>query len=357
MSSDEPAKLIRNYSFTTQSNVCVLKYKWKINNFSFYSGKKLKSSVFTSGLDDIDEKWQLELVIPKKERNDFIDDSSSDDDDNILWTSLFLHLNAASSFQALYKVSLLDEEGKERMMQHSTIAHNIEAEKLAIEWDPFVSLDILFDNVHGYLPSDTLTIICEIKILTNPKDCKNKCKIAERQLSDNLEYLLASGKSSDVTLKVRGKLFNAVKGILASRSPVFNRMFEYEQLLENKNHQVIIDDIDEDVFEELLYFIYTDKSPNIHKMPIGLLAAAEKYHIDRLKNLCEDIISSSVTIDDAAEMIVFADTHNAGQLKKNMIDFIQGHLCDVVQTEGYKKFKQTHGHLFAEVLENIAGVK
>ncbi|XP_044019426.1 speckle-type POZ protein-like A [Aphidius gifuensis] len=108
---------------------------------------------------------------------------------------------------------------------------------------------------------------------------------ATQQLSADLKKLLSNEQLSDVTIQVGQKSFPAIKGILAVRSPVFFAMFSHEQLKENQKNEVVIEDIDEDVFEEFLYFIYTGKSLNIEKMPMELLAVAEKYQVDYLKNI------------------------------------------------------------------------
>ncbi|XP_044019429.1 speckle-type POZ protein-like A [Aphidius gifuensis] len=117
---------------------------------------------------------------------------------------------------------------------------------------------------------------------------------ATQQLSADLKKLLSNEQLSDVTIQVGQKSFPAIKGILAVRSPVFSALFNHEQLKENKKNEVVIEDIDEDVFEEFLHFMYTGESPNVNKMPIELLAVAEKYQVDCLKNVCEKIISGTI---------------------------------------------------------------
>jgi hypothetical protein len=60
-----------------------------------------------------------------------------------------------------------------------------------------------------------------------------------------------------------------------ARSAVFSAMFEH-QMLEGKNNHVKIEDVDSDVMEEVLRFIYTGKTNCIEKMSDLLLAAADK---------------------------------------------------------------------------------
>src|SRR5699024_6528915 len=82
--------------------------------------------------------------------------------------------------------------------------------------------------------------------------------VTENQTLEDYSSLLKSGKLSDVTLSVGGRNFRAHKSILSARSIVFAAMFEHETK-ENQENMVEIPDIDSDVFEEFLQFIYTGK--------------------------------------------------------------------------------------------------
>ena len=44
-----------------------------------------------------------------------------------------------------------------------------------------------------------------------------------------------------------------------------------------------VKDVDSDVMADMLRFIYTGKAPNLETMAADLLAAADKYALDRLK--------------------------------------------------------------------------
>lgn len=69
---------------------------------------------------------------------------------------------------------------------------------------------------------------------------------------------------------------------MAARSPVFSAMFEHG-MSEARNDRVQIDDIDPDVLKEMLRFMYTGVAPNLERMSDDLLAAADKYQLERLK--------------------------------------------------------------------------
>lgn len=72
------------------------------------------------------------------------------------------------------------------------------------------------------------------------------------------------------------------KAVLATRSPVFAACFEHK-MSESQSDRVIIDDVEPDVMKEMLRFMYTGAAPNLDRMADTLLAAADKYQLDRLK--------------------------------------------------------------------------
>ena len=103
-----------------------------------------------------------------------------------------------------------------------------------------------------------------------------------------MEQLFEDMKFSDVTLSVLGRQFQAHKCILTSSSKVFSAMFEHQTKEKLSNH-VKIEDIQPEVFNELLRFIYTGRSTlaAMETMAAKLLVVADKYLLDKLKSECE----------------------------------------------------------------------
>ena len=54
-------------------------------------------------------------------------------------------------------------------------------------------------------------------------------------------------------------------------------------LLSQQTNRVDIPDVDHEVVQEMLRFVYTGEAPNLDKMADDLLAAADKYALERLK--------------------------------------------------------------------------
>ena len=103
-------------------------------------------------------------------------------------------------------------------------------------------------------------------------------------------------------------------------------MFEHE-MEERKHNRVEISDVDHEVFREMLRFIYTGKAANLERMADDLLAAADKYALERLKVMCEEALCTNLSTENSAEVLILADLHSADQLKAQAIDFINTYVC------------------------------
>ncbi|XP_037296490.1 protein roadkill-like [Manduca sexta] len=334
-----------------QVKVVKFSYMWTINNFSFCReemGEVLKSSTFSAGASD-KLKWCLR-VNPKG-----LDEESKD------YLSLYLLLVSCnkSEVRAKFKFSILNAKREETKAMESQRAYRFVQGK---DWGfkKFIRRDFLLDEANGLLPEDKLTIFCEVSVVADSINIQPgqsnviQFKVPECRLSDDLGALFDNERFSDVTLAVGGREFQAHKAILAARSPVFAAMFEHE-MEERKRNRVDITDVDHEVLREMLRFIYTGRAPNLDKMADDLLAAADKYALERLKVMCEEALCSSLSVETAADTLILADLHSADQLKAQTIDFINtSHATDVMDTAGWKNMISSHPHLIAEAFRALA---
>ncbi|MBZ3874357.1 ATP-binding cassette sub-family G member 2 [Sciurus carolinensis] len=206
---------------------------------------------------------------------------------------------------------------------------------------------------------------CEVSVVQDSvnisgQNTMNMVKVPECRLADELGGLWENSRFTDCCLYcclcVAGQEFQAHKAILAARSPVFSAMFEHE-MEESKKNRVEINDVEPEVFKEMMCFIYTGKAPNLDKMTDDLLAAADKYALERLKVMCEDALCSNLSVENAAEILILADLHNADQLKTQAVDFINYHASDVLETSGWKSMVVSHPHLVAEAYRSLASAQ
>ena len=169
----------------------------------------------------------------------------------------------------------------------------------------------------------------------------------ECPLHDDIGQLLETRKLSDVKLKVNEEIFHAHKLILAARSPVFAAMFEHE-MSENAGGFVDIVDADNEVFKEMLTYIYTEQAPNLKDMAFGLLPIADKYQLDKLRDMCSVYLGNNLTAENVSDVLILADLCQCTKLKAKAIAFINTHGKSVIATEGYKSLTKLHQHLIVE---------
>lgn len=53
-----------------------------------------------------------------------------------------------------------------------------------------------------------------------------------------------------------------------------------------------------------------------------LVCSLVQYALERLKVMCEDALCTSLSVENAAEILILADLHSADQLKTQAVDFI-----------------------------------
>ncbi|XP_065204072.1 speckle-type POZ protein-like [Planococcus citri] len=160
---------------------------------------------------------------------------------------------------------------------------------------------------------------------------------------------------SDVTISVKGKNYPAHKLILAARSSVFKAMFRND-MQESQKNRIVINDIEEETFEEMLHYIYTGKVKNLEESAFELLSVADKYDLKELKNACEGILLSKLSADNVGKILVLADMHNAEELKANALRFIKAKYSNCgnyENTEMWKILTESRPSLMKDMLAMV----
>lgn len=156
------------------------------------------------------------------------------------------------------------------------------------------------------------------------------------QINDDYENLFDAKEFCDFTFVIGDKEIPAHKQILLARNSVFRKMFENE-MLENKSSRVEIKDIEPDIFENLLRFIYCGKF-NLSNVDdhLKLMVAADKYSMTSLVTEIEDRICNELEVENVVDVLVISDLVKAKDLKCHCMSFIFDNKFDVIETEGYK---------------------
>ncbi|CAL5001060.1 unnamed protein product [Urochloa decumbens] len=122
---------------------------------------------------------------------------------------------------------------------------------------------------------------------------------------------------------------------------------------------ITVEEIDPAVFGVLLRFVYTDFFPEHEElggsptdMLQHLIAAADRYALDRLKIMCSQNLREKVSVDTVGSILACAEAYNCPELKQKCLDFIavEKNLKEPVSRTWYRN---SHHLLAAELRRRV----
>ncbi|KAM3400976.1 hypothetical protein ACQJBY_005661 [Aegilops geniculata] len=112
----------------------------------------------------------------------------------------------------------------------------------------------------------------------------------------------------------------------------------------------------------MLRFIYTDELPEEDELQDSsaqmfqdLLAAADRYALDRLKIICAQKLWEKVSVETVATILAWAETYNCEELKNKCIDFfvVEENFRKVMFTDGYGLLLLKFPAIIAELRKRV----
>uniref|UniRef100_A0A1I8M291 BTB domain-containing protein n=1 Tax=Musca domestica TaxID=7370 RepID=A0A1I8M291_MUSDO len=174
----------------------------------------------------------------------------------------------------------------------------------------------------------------------------------ECNMTHDFAKILASEEFSDVTLVTAdGTEFKAHRFVLCARSEVFAAMFRND-FSERNTSRITIEDMDAEVMQEMLNYLYTDRKIPKQMAP-ALYTAANKYALLHLQDMCEQALIETMDVASVADTLRIADLHGNERLKTIAITFTVGYIKTVTGTESWKRLRQTDHQLCMDVLEEV----
>ncbi|KAL0371347.1 UNVERIFIED_CONTAM: BTB/POZ and MATH domain-containing protein 2 [Sesamum angustifolium] len=222
-----------------------------------------------------------------------------------------------------------------------------------------------------YLKDDCLQVHCCVGVVRSHTEGPKiySIPLPPSDIGQHFGQLLESGKGTDVTFEVDGETFNGHKLVLAARSPVFRAQL-YGPMKDQNSECIKVEDMEAPVFKALLHFMYWDALPDLEEltglnskwasalMSQHLLAAADRYGLDRLRLLCEANLCEDVAINTVATTLALAEQHHCFQLKSVCLKFVAQpeNLRAVMQTDGFEYLKESCPYVLTELLEYVARI-
>ena len=304
-----------------------LSFTWTIENITKLlnqkkSSKVIRSPNFFSDYDE-DTQWYLEFYPRGK-----------DDHKDYVCLILTLDCTNQSEVLATYKLAVVAANGQPSM-QHCFREEARFSEGDARGKDNLIGRSQILEKNKNFLVNDSLTFECEIAatrvvhVTRNPTANKNPLESTQANLAQELSVFAGDVRFSDIIFYVRGREFPAHKVVLAARSPIFLAMFEERS--EGKNEptktphppRFEMKDIEPDVFQQALKYIYAGQVDNLEVMAAPLLAIADKYALGHLKAICEDSLIKSLNSANVGSIYMLADVHSAENLKAEALKLMQ----------------------------------
>ncbi|EER95035.1 hypothetical protein BDA96_01G433000 [Sorghum bicolor] len=283
------------------------------------------------------------------------DNSSTDDDDYI---SFYLALEDEVDEPVMGQVtfSLLDQNGKPVPSRTRTTRLFSFSLSDSFGFQNFIRRKDLEQS--GYLKDDRFAISVHLVITKGSPSVK----VPPSNLHCHYGDLLSSKQGTDVEFIVSGgERFTAHRLVLAARSPVFKAEL-FGLMKEGTTTDAIqIDDMDAQVFEALLIFIYTDTLPKIDDeedeaaMAQHLLVASDMYGLQRLMLICEDRLCNHINADSVATMLVLAEKHHCVRLKEVCFEFLSAStaLVEFTESSDFLYFIQSCPSVFKDLIYNV----
>lgn len=147
-----------------------------------------------------------------------------------------------------------------------------------------------------------------------------KKEIAEcfhKPLFQDVGFHIIDGQS-DNEEKPNERIFHFDKFILSARCPWFHSCF-YHQWKESTRGVIEIKEMEPDVFQSLVEYIYTDTIPEAKYSPdilTQLISVADQLNLLRLKEICESLLPPFIDSDSVLPLYKQCLLHNATHLEK-----------------------------------------
>ncbi|XBI84815.1 hypothetical protein VPH35_093038 [Triticum aestivum] len=324
-----------------------MSYVFKVDGYSrakalLKNGQCVTSDPFSVGGHD----WAVEYF-----PNGYLKDCS-----DFISVYLFCETADAEDVKAKFTLSVLDKNGGpngEPVPSYSrTSSATRTFSRKVTNWgyNEFIKKADLEASAH--LRDDCLTIRCDVTVIHD-----EETRVPPSDLHQHLGDLLKNKDAADLTIQVGRETFSAHRCVLSARSSVFKAELLGAMKESSAASPIEICDMEADVFESLLTFIYTDSvSPVLDVVMAGhLLVAADRYNIERLKQICEQKLCNQIDSGMVATSLALAEQHGFHRLKEACLQFLASpsNFKAMMVTDGYEHLKSSCPLVLKELIARI----
>ena len=175
---------------------------------------------------------------------------------------------------------------------------------------------------------------------------RNETSWGDGETTDSAHYqplkgmakLWQTGVHSDVKIHVKDKTFNCHKAILVAASSYFEAMFS-SGMREAVSGEVTFHDMEPNIMENMLEFIYTGKGFVTEENVIQVLEMSLLLGIKTISQICESLLAQKLNIENCMEVLELSYTHNLEGLKAKVLAFIPSNFLKVMEQNNFSNLK------------------
>lgn len=165
----------------------------------------------------------------------------------------------------------------------------------------------------------------------------NECVDAFEKMKEGFN----SGELCDITLIVGDKKIHAHKVVLSSVSPYFKAMFTCGMSEANKD-VVTIKDVDEEIFHQLIEYIYTHRVLIQLDNVQSLLQCANILQLDSVVTACCNFIYSHLNISNCLSVRNFLEANGCSKVVCKVDAFIKLHYVEIIKSPEFLDISFSH---------------
>ncbi|WVZ92101.1 hypothetical protein U9M48_038191 [Paspalum notatum var. saurae] len=265
---------------------------------------------------------------------------------------LWLVSRSGNNVKAFFDVSLLNRDGTPSFSKSRRL-FQIYQPGMSRGFTRFTKGSILESS---YLTNGVATFICGVIVVPG-----SPTPVPPPDIAVHLGELLDCAVGSDVSFVVGDETFPAHRAVLAARSPVF-RAELFGSMADAAMPSITLREIEPAVFKVMLRFIYTDCLPEVRELGDSptdmlqhLIAAADRYALERLKLVCSLKLIEYVSVDTVGSVLVCAEAYNCPELKVKCLDFfaVGENFKEAAFTDGFVILVQKFPSLAAELRSRV----
>lgn len=297
--------------------------------------KTLTTTIHTSGLNtgqNLDVEWKN-----SRNKSSFFSASST--------VEKFEIDIVGNHIEVLAKIYDFEEMKENRISEIAEIIHESFSDSLLGEHSV-----ISFETIE--LNNGINSLLCEsCSFCSSPSTISAATSSTTAKQLSTMWKCFSDKKFCDITIQLaNGQQIQAHKIVLVSGSTVWHELLTNDDQLS----LITVGDLNIEIIEALVTFIYTGDIPNPPNETNELLIAAETYGVYDLKIWCERRLIETITNDSAINLMILAHRYSAMELFEVAVSFALKNLIELKQRDEWKSVFFSYPELAMGIFINRA---